>query len=155
MQAKKNSDVTLLDLVAKDSRLTRWNQMIKQSGLAERLSGKEGLTLFAPTDEAFERASADKLAQLMRPESQEYRKQLLLLHILPQAVTVDEMKQAKKVRTGIGMELPVSVSREEGEINLGAAKVLLPMQKASNGYLYPMDHFLQPVAAAAGSTAKA
>lgn len=157
MESTNRSDLKILDLVAKDTRFTKFNQAIKVAGMADKLTNAEHLTLLAPTNEAFARAPQDKLGELMRPENREQLKKLLQLHVIPQAIKADEFKTAASVKTESGNELKITVSDDRKNISVNNARVLLPKQEAKNGYLYPVDELIQPLAsgASAGAPVKA
>lgn len=149
MKNRNDTQKSLMDLVAQDTRLTKFNQLVKLAGLSGHLAEKEDLTLFAPTNEAFARAAQDKLAELTRPENREVLKKLVLLHVMPRALTVDELRPIALLRSAAGYNVNVKVSPELEEVRLGTAKAALPKINAKNGYLYQTDQLLRPVTPAA------
>lgn len=151
MKKRTNDTRSLMDLVAKDTRLTKFNQLIKLADLTEHLSEGSNLTLFAPTNEAFARAAQDKLEELTRPENRVYLKKFVLLHVMPKALTEAQLKPLERLRTEAGFDVKLAVSSDLKEINLGAAQVSLPRTDAKNGYLYPTDRILRPAAAVASA----
>lgn len=149
MKNRNNDEKSLMDLVAQDTRLTKFNQMVKLAGLAEHLAEGSGLTLFAPTNEAFALAAQDKLAELTRPENRVYLRKFILLHVMPKALTEAQLKPLERLRSEAGFDVNLAVSPDLKEITLDRAQVSLPRADAKNGYMYPTNHILRPAAAVA------
>lgn len=148
---KTNTPVTrILDLVSSESRFTKFNEAINAAGLTERFLSPNRLTVFAPTNEAFDKLPQEKAVDLLKPENRDYLKRVLLLHVVPGALMVEDLKKADALKTEAGRTLKVTVSQDLKEINLGdSAKVILPKVEAGNGIVYPLDTVLWPTAAAA------
>jgi uncharacterized surface protein with fasciclin (FAS1) repeats len=142
-----NSEKRIIDLVASESRFTKLNQAINAAGLVDRFSSQNNFTLFAPTNEAFAKLSGDFNA-LLQPENREHLRKLLLLHVVPGALAVNDLKKADGFKTESGQPIKISVSQDLKEIQLTGAKVMLPMEAAKNGFIYPLDAVLQPTKSA-------
>lgn len=147
MQKEKENGVGLMDLVSREPRFSKFNEAIATSGLTERLSGN--FTVFAPTDEAFNKLPQDKVTALFKPENRNYLKSLLLLHIVPGTFSVDDLKKRDALKTEAGREIKVDVSQDSKEIKIENAKVTEPRKEAENWCLYAVDALLQPAASAA------
>lgn len=141
----------LMDLVSKEPQLTKFYEAIKSAGLTEGFLGPADYTVFAPTDEAFNKWPQGKVSNLLLPENREQLKNLLLLHFVPGAFKIDDLKKAIALKTEAGREIKVAVSQDSKEIKIGNAKVTLPRAEADNCCLYAVDTILQPTASAAAS----
>jgi uncharacterized surface protein with fasciclin (FAS1) repeats len=148
MQKVNTSDKRILDLVAAEPRFTKLHQAIKTAGLVDRFSSPDNFTVFAPTNEAFAKLS-DDINELLKPENREQLRKLLLLHVFPNALTLNDLKKVDGFKTESGQPINVSVSEDLKEIRLAGAKVMLPLEEAKNGLIYPLDTFLQPTKTAA------
>jgi uncharacterized surface protein with fasciclin (FAS1) repeats len=148
MQKVNTSDKRILDLVATEPRFTKLHQAIKMAGLVDRFSSPNNFTVFAPTNEAFAKLS-DDTNQLLKPENREQLRKLLLLHVFPNALTLNDLKKVDGFKTESGQPISVSVSEDLKEIQLAGAKVMLPLEEAKNGLIYPLDTVLQPTKTAA------
>ena len=118
--------------------------------MAENYREKD-FTIFAPTNEAFEKLPKDKLDNLLKPGNHEQLREMMMLHIVPGTLNADDLKKAGTIRTEGGQEIKVSVSQDKKDIKLAHAKVILPKEEASNGCVYPLDAVLQPVMGAAAT----
>ncbi len=141
----------LIDLMSKQPHLTKFNQAIKSAGLTEKLLGPANYTVFAPTDEAFNKLPLDKVNNLLQPKNLEELKNLVLLHFVPGTFRLDDLKKAVALKTEAGREIKVTVSEDAKEIKIGNAKVMMQNQEASDWRLYVVDAVLQPTASAAAA----
>lgn len=144
---EKGNGVGLMDLVSKEPRFSKFNEAIATAGLTERFSGN--FTVFAPTDEAFNKLPQDKVTDLFKPENRDYLKNLLLLHVVPGTFRVDELKKREVLKTEAGREIKVEVSQDAKQIKIENASVTEPRKEAENWCLYAVDAILQPTARAA------
>lgn len=150
-KTKTGNGAGLMNLVSKEPQLTRFNEAIKSAGLTEKFLGPGDYTVFAPTDEAFNKLPQDKVNKLLQPENREELKNLLLLHIVPGALKFDDLKKAAALKTEAGHEIKVAVSQDAKEIKIGNAKLTQPREEANNWCLYAVDTVLQPTTSAAAA----
>jgi uncharacterized surface protein with fasciclin (FAS1) repeats len=144
---KKGNGVGLMDLVSKEPRFSKFNEAIATAGLTERFSGN--FTVFAPTDEAFNKLPQDKVTGLFKPENRDYLKNVLLLHVVPGTFSIDDLKKREALKTEAGREIKVDVSQDSKQIKIENARVTEPRKEAENWCLYAVDAILQPAASAA------
>lgn len=111
---------------------------VKAAGLVETLQGKGPFTVFAPTNEAFEKLGKEKLDAVIADK--ELLKKILLAHVV-----VGKSVMAKDV---VGMDgksvngFKIAVS-DKG-VMLGNAKVVKTDIKAKNGVVHVIDTVLIP-----------
>ena len=67
--------------------LTTLVAAVKAAGLAETLAGDGPITVFAPTNEAFEALPAGTVESLLKPENKEQLTKILLSHVVPAKAT--------------------------------------------------------------------
>ena len=144
---KKGNGVGLMDLVSKEPRFSKFNEAIATAGLTERLSGN--FTVFAPTDEAFNKLPEDKVTGLFKPENRDHLKNLLLLHVVPGTLSIDDLKETNVLKTEAGREIKVDVSQDSKQIKIENASMTEPRKEAENWCLYAVDTILEPTARAA------
>jgi uncharacterized surface protein with fasciclin (FAS1) repeats len=148
-KAKKGNGVALIDLISKEPRLNKFTEAMKSTGLDQKFSEPGSYTVFAPTDEAFEKLPQDRVTTLMKPENREHLKNLLLLHIVPGVFNVDDLKRSDSLKTEAGRELKVDSAQDSNEIKIENARLTEPKRKENTVCLYGIDAVLQPVAKAA------
>ena len=151
MEVKNKKDQGILDLVASDMRFKKFSTFIKSAGLDERLAKGDNLTLFAPTNEAFAGITQEKAAEMLKPENREQLKKRILLHIVPRTLDIDALTKVGTVKTEAGTELKVDVSKDQKQIKLVNANVVLPKEEARNGIIYPLDAVIEPAKTAAAA----
>ncbi|TDQ31587.1 fasciclin domain-containing protein [Zeaxanthinibacter enoshimensis] len=67
---------------------------VMAAGLADRLHSGGPYTVFAPSDEAFETLTEDRLKTLLRPENKKELKALLTYHMIAGKITASDILKA-------------------------------------------------------------
>jgi uncharacterized surface protein with fasciclin (FAS1) repeats len=153
-KTKTGNGVALIDLISKEPRLNKFTEAMKSTGLDQKFSGAENYTVFAPTDEAFNKLPQDRVSALMKPENREHLKNLLLLHIVPGGFNVDDLKRVASIKTEGGRDLKVEAAKGSNEIKIENAKLTEPRKEENKLYLYGIDAILQPMATVAAASGK-
>lgn len=129
--------------VAKSSRsFTMLTKAIEAAGLAEVLQGKDNLTIFAPTDDAFAKLPKDAVEDLLKPENKEVLVKVLTYHVVPGAVLSTDLKSGE-VKSVEGGAINVKVDPKTG-VTVNDAKVIKADIKASNGVIHVIDTVIIP-----------
>ena len=113
---------------------------LEKAGLVETLKGEGPFTVFAPTDEAFE-----KLLKKLGITAEELLarndlKDILLYHVVPGKVMSGDLKEGMKAQTVGGKELTISLD----PIKVNKVSVVKPDIEASNGVIHVIDEVLLP-----------
>lgn len=151
MEIRNQRDEAILDLVADDARFTKFSEFVRVAGMDKELSGGRNFTVFAPTDQAFSKLAQNQAIDLLKPENREELKKLVLLHVFPGKLSVEDLRKATAIKTEAGREIRIEVSPDLKDIKLANAKVVLPKAEATNGFIYPLDAVLQPSGTAAAA----
>jgi uncharacterized surface protein with fasciclin (FAS1) repeats len=96
-------------------------------------------TVFAPTDEAFERIPANEREALLKDKAK--LRQLLEYHVAPGKVTYADVKSGD-LPTVRGKRL--TISKEHGEVLVDEAKIREADIVASNGVIHAIDRVVSP-----------
>ncbi len=127
---------------------------VKAAGLVDTLEGTGPFTVFAPTNEAFDKLPAGTVDTLVKPENKDQLVKILTYHVVPGKVTSkDLMKLIKKgggkaeLKTVQGETL--TATEQDGKIVLtdqkgGTATVTIPNVIQSNGVIHVVDAVLMP-----------
>ena len=142
MQTKNKTEKVILDFVNGDVRFKRFSEFLKTAGLDERLAKGWDLTVFAPTNEAFAALPQEKITDMLKPENREQLRQRMLIYVVPKSMDIDDLTKAGTLKTEAGTEIKVDVSKDQKQIRLVNANVVLPKEEAKNGILYPLDAVL-------------
>ncbi|MND60628.1 Immunogenic protein MPT70 precursor [compost metagenome] len=83
---------------------------VKAAGLVETLKGKGPFTVFAPTNEAFEKLPMGTVDNLLKPENKETLTKVLTYHVVPGKMDSNALMQA--IKTGGGKTTLKTVNGE-------------------------------------------
>ncbi len=112
------------------------------SGLDVTLADKKGVyTIFAPTDEAFDKLSPGTLGKLMLPQNKEKLRSLLLYHVVAGKVLASDLKDGE-VTTMNGEKVKIEV--DGPKIEVGSTKVFSTDVMASNGVMHSIGEVIVP-----------
>ena len=118
----------------------------KAAGLADALSNGNNLTVFAPTDSAFDKLPKGTVASLLKPENKAKLAAILSYHVLPRKLTSGQLPhKAIHVRTikGDGDRL-LRVSKSRDGVTVDGANVVSADIRASNGIIHVIDKVMLP-----------
>lgn len=127
---------------------------VKAAGLVETLSGKGPFTVFAPTNEAFEKLPKGTVETLLKPENKDKLVKILTCHVVAadaMSSAIDKMIKddggTHDVKTVGGCVLKakekggkITLTDEKGDV----AHVTIADVKQSNGVIHVIDHVLLP-----------
>lgn len=114
---------------------------VQAAGLEDVLSNAGPLTVFAPTNAAFEKLPEGTLANLLKPENKMTLKNIITYHAAPGKYMSNNIKGVMGIGQATGDK--VEVKEEEGVITINGAKVLGTVE-ASNGVIHVIDRVLLP-----------
>jgi uncharacterized surface protein with fasciclin (FAS1) repeats len=127
---------------------------VKAAGLIETLEGPGPFTVFAPTNEAFEKLPPGTVAGLLKPENKATLVKVLTYHVVPGKLTEARLRSAIKAGGGTATLTtvagePLTVSLYDGKITLTDAKgdtstVVIGNVIQSNGLIDVVDGVLTP-----------
>ena len=138
MVASKN----IVENAAGSSDHTTLVAAVKAAGLVETLSGTGPFTVFAPTNEAFDKLPKGTVENLLKPEMKADLAAVLTFHVVSGALKAADLKDGQKLKTVQGQELTVSV--KEGKVMIDGANVTIADAVSSNGVTHVIDAVLLP-----------
>ena len=127
---------------------------VKAAGLVSTLEGPGPFTVFAPTNEAFDRLPAGTVDNLLKPENKAELVKILTYHVVPGRLTTRDLK--KQIRMGSGSATlktveggTLTATLHDGGIMLtddkgGMAMVTIPNVIQSNGVIQVINRVLMP-----------
>jgi uncharacterized surface protein with fasciclin (FAS1) repeats len=132
--------------------LTTLVSALTAADLATMLSDPGEYTVFAPSNQAFEKLPKETLDALMKPENKQMLTDVLTYHVVEGAITADELAAAIKGANGSysfktvkGEELTAMMNGDQFVIKDASGKkaqVILGSVEASNGRIYIVDAVL-------------
>lgn len=114
----------------------------KAAGLAGALTGEGPLTVFAPTDEAFEALPAGTVETLLKPENKDQLVRILQYHVLSGRVGSDQLADGISVDTLAGEQARIAAT--EGGFAIEGARITATDINASNGVVHVIDRVILP-----------
>lgn len=134
----------LEQLAEKHGNLSTFFKAVEGAGLAEALVGSTEYTIFAPTDEAFEKSNRN-VDELMQSENREELIALLRAHIVADDVDTEMARTIGQARTIDGGTIDLQADPEqENRFQVGQASVVEDDVQENNLRIYPIDQVLQP-----------
>jgi uncharacterized surface protein with fasciclin (FAS1) repeats len=116
---------------------------VDAAGLSDTLKSAPNITLFAPTDEAFQALPPSQLAQLMAPKNAPLLQKVLTYHLVNAKVDSAKIKGAKgPVATVENTKVVIDGSADVLKVN--DADIIQSDVMASNGIIQVIDKVLVP-----------
>jgi uncharacterized surface protein with fasciclin (FAS1) repeats len=115
---------------------------VKAAGLVETLSGEGPFTVFAPTNEAFEKLPEGTVATLLKPENKEKLIAVLTYHVVPGKVMAADVVKLSKAKTVQGGEVKIEV--KDGKVKVDGANVVKTDIVSKNGVIHVIDAVILP-----------
>lgn len=115
---------------------------VKAAGLAETLSGKGPFTVFAPTNEAFDKLPAGTVAKLLKPEMKKDLAGVLTYHVVAGNYKAADLKDGLELTTVQGQK--IKFSKKDGQWYVNDAKITITDAVSSNGVTHVIDGVLMP-----------
>lgn len=133
---------SLTDVIGDSATFSILKKALAATGLDVTLGEKTGaFTLFAPTDEAFNKLPPATLDKLMLPENKEKLRSLILYHVIPGVVLSAELKEGE-LKTMNGEKVKIDIDGEK--VKIDDSKIFSMDVMASNGVMHTLGKVLVP-----------
>jgi uncharacterized surface protein with fasciclin (FAS1) repeats len=117
---------------------------LKQADLVDVLANPGPFTVFAPTNEAFNKLPTGTLDDLMKPEKKTDLQNILQYHVTTSSLKADYFKDGQTIGMVNGDNITISV--KDGKIVLNNSATIVASVQASNGMVHIIDAVLLPPA---------
>jgi uncharacterized surface protein with fasciclin (FAS1) repeats len=131
---------SLLERFARHPRLQAFNSAVGTAGLTTLLRGDGPLTIFAPTDRAFERIPADRLKALLGDSNR--LAELIRHHVVAGRVKAPRAAKPRTVTPEFGETLELTAS--DRGFHVDEARIVKTNIRATNGVIHAIDRVLDP-----------
>jgi uncharacterized surface protein with fasciclin (FAS1) repeats len=152
--AEMSMDMNIVENAANSADHTTLVAAVQAAGLAETLSGEGPFTVFAPTNEAFDRLEPGTVETLLMPENKEMLVKILTCHVVAADVMSDAIVGMIEADGGThavttlgGCVLQASVEDDMVKLvdeNENAAFVEIADVKQSNGVIHVINGVMLP-----------
>jgi len=116
------------------------------AGLVPALTGDGPLTVFAPTDEAFNKLPAGTVEDLLKPENKEQLVAILTYHVVGRKLTSNMLPHQSIPVKPLNRSAKLRVKKSRGGVTVNNANVVTADVDASNGVIHIIDEVLIPKA---------
>ena len=117
---------------------------LKQADLVTALSNAGPFTVFAPTNDAFNKLPAGTVDGLMKDEKKADLQDILQYHVTTSALSTDMLQNLQSLGMVNGGNVTVSV--KDGKVVLNGSVNIIASVRASNGWVHVVDGVLLPPA---------
>jgi uncharacterized surface protein with fasciclin (FAS1) repeats len=136
------SEPDIVDIAAGNENFSTLVAAVKAAGLVNELKGDGPFTVFAPTNDAFAALPAGTVENLLKPENKAQLVKILTYHVIPGAVTSDQLA-GKRLNVATVEGSNVHIDGRHG-VRVNKARVTTADIKASNGVIHVIDRVLMP-----------
>jgi hypothetical protein len=130
----------IVDIAVEDGRFTTLVAALQAADLVDTLKGDGPFTVFAPTDDAFDKLPAGTVEGLLNDIPT--LTNILLYHVVPGKVMAADVVTLSSADTASGESLAISVM--DGKVMINDAQVIITDIEASNGVIHVVDTVLLP-----------
>ncbi len=142
MQASWTSGPDIVDTAAKAGSFKTLIAAVQAAGLEDALRGGKGLTVFAPTDDAFAKLPKGTVETLLKPENRDLLRTILLYHVVGSEVGSDKVVKLNNAATLSGQRIDFKVTKQG--VRVDNANVIKTDVEASNGVIHVIDTVIMP-----------
>ncbi|WP_442508671.1 fasciclin domain-containing protein [Novipirellula sp. SH528] len=141
-EADSPAGKSIVDIAAGNQDFSTLVAAVKAAGLVETLSGKGPFTVFAPTNEAFNKLPKGTVESLLKPENKDKLISILKYHVVSGNVMAADVVKLDEAKTVQGQSVKISTGSDGVMVN--KSKVVKTDIKASNGVIHVIDSVLLP-----------
>ncbi|AKG22939.1 fasciclin domain-containing protein [Calothrix sp. 336/3] len=136
---RKESLPSTIDALSREKKFSNLVYELKEAGLLETLKQEKDVTIFAPTDAAFNALSRETFNRYRQTEN---RSRILKYHIVVGKVTEEDMNKGGKT-TFEGSAVKIQVNPDES-VKINGANTKSPSIETKNGVIIEIDRVLTP-----------
>lgn len=140
--AGMSSKDNIVDIAEEKGQFSMFLKAVDAAGLENTLESAEGVTVFLPTDDAFEMLPEETLTELLSPEGKDKLKDILSYHVITDELEAGEIVDDLKGDTLLGQQVAFNVEGDGTMIN--DASVIEADIASKNGVVHVIDKVLMP-----------
>jgi len=133
----------IVETAEADGRFTTLVTALKATQLEGNLSSPGPFTVFAPTDNAFNKLPDGTIDNLLKDPNKFYLKKMLLYHVVNRELKAADVMRVGSIDTLEGQSLLIGVSSGTIFVN-GNSKIITADIECSNGVIHVIDTVLTP-----------
>jgi len=130
----------IVDIAVEDGRFNTLVAAVQAADLVDTLKSEGPFTVFAPTDDAFNKLPAGTVEGLLNDIPT--LTNILLYHVVPGKVMAEDVVNLTSATTASGEAVTISVM--DGKVMINDAQVIITDIEASNGVIHVVDTVILP-----------
>jgi uncharacterized surface protein with fasciclin (FAS1) repeats len=134
----------IIDIASSNDDFSTLVAAVTAAGLVDTLKGDGPFTVFAPTNAAFAALPKGTVENLLKPENKDQLIAVLTYHVVPGAVTADQLA-GKRLNVATVNGANLHVDGRKG-VRINRSRVTTADILASNGVIHVIDRVLLPPA---------
>jgi len=142
MSTKTKKATSIVDIATSDKNFSTLVRALKAGDLVDTLKGKGPFTVFAPTDDAFDRLPEGTLDDVMKPANKEKLQKILKRHVVKGRQMASAVAKQSKISPMSGK--PLQVQAKGDRVRIGDATIRQTDLEAENGVVHVIDRVLLP-----------
>jgi len=127
----------IVDVLAANGRFSTLVTAVKAADLVDTLKSDGPFTVFAPTNEAFEKLPAGVVADLLKAENKKNLTDILTYHVVSGKVMADKVVSVGNAQSVQGQNISISPT-------IDGAKIVFTDVVTSNGVIHVIDQVILP-----------
>ena len=131
------SSKNLVETAAANGSFHTLGKALEAAELTNVLKGTGPYTVFAPTDEAFEKLPKDVLSNWLKPENKAELISVLKYHVLPGRASAADVEKLTAPKMMQGQT--AAVTKDGDKLRIGAATITKADITSSNGIIHAID----------------
>lgn len=136
-------DHNIVSIALKSQDHTKLVAALKAARYVTGVSNAGPLTVFAPTNAAFDALPAGTVENLLEPENVDQLRKVLQHHVTASVYTAESLREGQNLGMVDGTNVTVHLA--DGKVKIGEATILASI-RASNGIVHVIDGVLVPAA---------
>lgn len=142
MGSAMKSPKSIVDIAAESPDHGTLVAAVTAADLIDTLSGKGPFTIFAPSDDAFDKLPMGAVEDLLKPENKEKLASILTNHVVDGNVMAGDLMDGQMIETLGGGKLKVAI--RNGVVTINGSKVSAPDLAGTNGVIHVVDNVILP-----------
>lgn len=141
----------VLELARMDQRFSTFVQLVEMAGLTQSLEAAGPLTVFLPTNEAFQELDKEEYDRLTDPQNKTELIKVINLHVLNTEIGANQFGTRQVIESADGTQIPVTATAgtgatptAPGTISIGGADIVRSDVDVSNGVVHVVNRIISP-----------
>ena len=139
--ADDQSQQNVVQVAASSKDHTTLVEAVKAAGLVDALTNAGPFTVFAPTNDAFDKLPAGTVAELLKPENRSDLRNILQYHVYVGVLNTDRFEDGQSLGQVNGGRVTMGVNGDKITVNGATILASIP---TSNGVIHVIDQVLLP-----------